>query len=380
MRPSMSVRLPEPSMSVVLSLSTTTRLQRPRSLSPTFSSLRPSSSAIRRPPERIAMSSNIALRRSPKPGALTAQQANVPRILFTTSVASASPSTSSAITRSGLADTVPTCAISSRPLVSLDTFLRASMMAGTALSMPRFRLIGSWPAATSLAPSVKMARASTVAVVVPSPATSEVLEATSLTIWAPMFSNLSASSISLATVTPSLVTVGAPQDFSITTFRPRGPRVTVTASARTLMPRSTFARASSPNRTSFAAIAFLLRLDDAEDVLLTEDQVLLAVELDLAAGVLAEQHTIAFLDVGRQHLPVFAPARAHGHHEALLGLLLGRVADDDPPGAALLPVLDPLDDHPVVQRTNAHRHVANPPITVNVNRPPAGMPAVAAKR
>src|SRR5207237_10860621 len=60
--------------------------------------------------------------------------------------------------------------------------------------------------------------------------------------------------------------------------------------------------------------------------------------------------------------------------------LLGRVGDDDPPGAALLPVLDPLDDHPVVQRTNAHRHVANPPITVNVNRTPAGMPAVAARR
>src|SRR5438094_2711452 len=235
---------------------------------------------------------------------------------------------------------VATCAISFLSFVDLENPLRSVTTASTAASMPRLRPIGLAPAVTFLSPSRKIAWASTVAVVVPSPATSEVLEATSLTIWAPMFSNLSASSISLATVTPSLVTVGAPQDFSITTFRPRGPRVTVTASARTLMPRSTFARASSPNRTSFAAIAFLLRLDDAEDVLLTEDQVLLAVELDLAAGVLAEQHTIAFLDVGRQHLPVFAPARAHGHPEALLGLLLGRVGDDDPPGAALLPVLD----------------------------------------
>ena len=48
-------------------------------------------------------------------------------------------------------------------------------------------------------------------VVVPSPATSLVLLATSRTIWAPMFSNLSASSISLATVTPSLVMRGAPK-------------------------------------------------------------------------------------------------------------------------------------------------------------------------
>ena len=55
-----------------------------------------------------------------------------------------------------------------------------------------------------------MAWARTVAVVVPSPAMSEVWEATSLTIWAPMFWNLSLSSISLATDTPSLVTVGAP--------------------------------------------------------------------------------------------------------------------------------------------------------------------------
>ena len=43
------------------------------------------------------MSSSIALRRSPKPGAFTATHASVPRSLLTTSVASASPSTSSAM-------------------------------------------------------------------------------------------------------------------------------------------------------------------------------------------------------------------------------------------------------------------------------------------
>jgi hypothetical protein len=40
-----------------------------------------------------------------------------------------------------------------------------------------------------------------------------------------MFSNLSASSISFATVTPSLVMRGAPKDLSITTLRPFGPSV-----------------------------------------------------------------------------------------------------------------------------------------------------------
>ena len=54
--------------------------------------------------------------------------------------------------------------------------------------MPRLSAIGLAPAVTFFRPSRKIAWASTVAVVVPSPATSEVLEATSLTIWAPMFS------------------------------------------------------------------------------------------------------------------------------------------------------------------------------------------------
>src|SRR5262245_24345728 len=136
-----------------------------------------------------------------------------------------------------------------------------------------------------------MERANTVAVVVPSPATSEVFDATSFTICAPMFSNLSSSWISLATVTPSLVTVGAPQDFSMTTLRPLGPRVTVTASARRPTPRRMLLRASSLNLSIFAAMFDVLLplrllvsgLDHAEDVFLAHDHVLFAVDLDLGA-------------------------------------------------------------------------------------------------
>ena len=43
------------------------------------------------------MSASMALRRSPKPGALTATDLKVPRTLLTTRVARASPSTSSAM-------------------------------------------------------------------------------------------------------------------------------------------------------------------------------------------------------------------------------------------------------------------------------------------
>ena len=50
------------------------------------------------------MSSSIALRRSPKPGALTAATLRPPRSLLTTSVASASPSMSSAMISSGRPD------------------------------------------------------------------------------------------------------------------------------------------------------------------------------------------------------------------------------------------------------------------------------------
>jgi len=53
--------------------------------------------------------------------------------------------------------------------------------------MPAFIWIGLTPATTALRPSLKIASANTVAVVVPSPATSLVLLATSRTMRAPMF-------------------------------------------------------------------------------------------------------------------------------------------------------------------------------------------------
>ena len=88
-----------------------------------------------------------------------------------------------------------------------------------------------------------MDSARTVAVVVPSPATSLVLQATSRTSWAPMFSYGSSSSISLATVTPSLVMVGEPNFLSRMTLRPFGPSVALTACASFSTPRSKACRA-----------------------------------------------------------------------------------------------------------------------------------------
>jgi hypothetical protein len=146
-------------------------------------------------------------------------------------------------------------AISLLVVVGLLAFFSCSTSATTALSMPRLRSIGFMPAATYFMPSRTIDWASTVAVVVPSPALSLVLEATSLTIWAPMFMSLSLSSISLATDTPSLVTVGAPKLRSSTTLRPLGPRVTLTALARMFTPSTMrCAGVAEPKTTSFAAI------------------------------------------------------------------------------------------------------------------------------
>src|SRR5262244_115478 len=265
---------------------------------------------------------------------------------------------------------VPTWAISAFEVIFLLFFLRSSMMASTARSTPRLRSIGFMPAATAFEPSLTIDAASTVAVVVPSPATSEVLEATSRTIWAPMFSNLSSSSISLATVTPSLVMRGAPNDLSSTTLRPLGPSVTFTALLRMSTPRSILSRASTENFTSFAAMSvhsvsgsapcsggLLLSdalFDDTHDVALLHDQELLAVDFDLGARPFAEQHPVADLDVDWNQLTGFvAAAGANGYDFALGGFLLSGVGNNDATGGLLFGI-DALDDDAIVEWTEFH--------------------------
>jgi hypothetical protein len=82
----------------------------------------PVSSMIALPPVRMAMSSSMALRRSPKPGAFTAQAFSVPRSLLTTRVASASPSTSSAMISSGLPERAICSSSGSRSFMLLIFF------------------------------------------------------------------------------------------------------------------------------------------------------------------------------------------------------------------------------------------------------------------
>src|SRR5579885_594027 len=258
---------------------------------------------------------------------------------------------------SALAEMVPTWAMDLSSLQGLERVFNSSTTAATALSMPRFKSIGFMPAATALTPSVTMDCASTVAVVVPSPASSEVLDATSFTICAPMFSNLSFSSISLATETPSLVTVGAPKLFSSTALRPFGPRVALTAFASTLTPRNMRERASSLNLTSLAAIVLaprLLALNHGHDVLFTHHQQLLAVDLDFSAAVLAEKDLVSDFDVESTDLAVFENLAVADRDDLSLDRLLSRrVGNDDAAGGGTL-LFQALDDDAVMKRTNLH--------------------------
>src|SRR5215203_4335 len=250
------------------------------------------------------------------------------------------------------AEMVATLAMSDLSSTSLACDLIDSTAAATAFSMPFLRLIGLAPAATLRMPRWTIAWASTVAVVVPSPATSFVLVATSLTSCAPMFSNGSSSSTSLAIDTPSLVIVGAPHFLSRTTLRPFGPSVTLTALASLSTPASRARRASSSNLSSLAIGSVL---HHGEDVAAGQDQQVLAVDRDLCAAVLGVQDGLADADVEGDELAGVLGALAGADSEdlALLRLLLGGVGDDQAGGRRLLGLVR-LHDDAVIERLQGH--------------------------
>src|SRR5690606_8100459 len=275
--------------------------------------------------------------------------------------------------------TVPTWAMLSRPLTGVALDLSSSTTLSAAAWIPRPSAVGLAPAATLRRPTFTNACANTVAVVVPSPATSLVWVATFLASCAPRFSNGSSSSTSRATVTPSRVTVGPPNFLSSTTCRPLGPRVTLTASASLFTPRSSDRRATSSKliclgiRTSLGESAkrrgtpadagargvhrvSRLSVDDSQHVAGGQDQVLLTVVLDLGAAVLGVDNDVAHLDIqGDAVALVVDAARAHGQNLALLGLLLSSVGDDEA-GSRRLLGLARLDNNPVLERLDVHAH------------------------
>src|SRR5712671_3852410 len=95
-------------------------------------------------------------------------------------------------------------------------------------------------------------------------------------------------------------------------------------------------------------------LEHPHDVALLHDQELDAVDLDLGAGPLAEQHAVAGAYVDRDELAVLVTAAGTYRDDlALRRLLLRGIGDDDAARAAFLGI-DALDDDAIVKRTKFH--------------------------
>ena len=97
----------------------------------------------------------------------------------------------------------------------------------------------------------------------------------------------------------------------------------------------------------FVVLASAL-VDDRQDVVFTHDEVVLAIELDLLAGVLAEQDlSPAFTSSGTRLPSSFDLAVTGGDDFALLRFFFRRVRDDDP-ADLLFAFLEALNNDAVV--------------------------------
>src|SRR5262249_918676 len=102
-----------------------------------------------------------------------------------------------------------------------------------------------------------------------------------------------------------------------------------------------------------------LFFDNGEHFILAKDQVLLVVDLDFRARVLADENAVALLDVQGQLLPFLVDfSLTDGDDLGLHRFLLGRIGDDDSPLAGFL-LLESFDEDSVVKRSNLHAVLLN---------------------
>jgi hypothetical protein len=146
-----------------------------------------------------------------------------------------------------------------------------------------------------------MAWASTVAVVVPSPATSEVLEATSLTIWAPMFSNLSFEFDLLGNGDAVLGDDRSAEGFFNQDVAAFGAEGHFNGIGQGVDAGEHFFPGLGTVFQFFCShclislilewmISFSLRLNHTKDIILAHDKKILAVQFDLGAAVFGKEH------------------------------------------------------------------------------------------
>jgi hypothetical protein len=102
-------------------------------------------------------------------------------------------------------------------------------------------------------------------------------------------------------------------------------------------------------------LSWKLLFEDAEDFILTHDQIIDTVEFDLAARILAEEDAVTLLHVERNDLAILETlAFAYGENFAFLWFFLGALGDKEATAGLLGVTLDPFDHATVVKRTNVH--------------------------
>ena len=102
---------------------------------------------------------------------------------------------------------------------------------------------------------------------------------------------------------------------------------------------------------------------DGQDVALAHDGALLAIHLDLGAGILAGEHLVADLDGHFDFLAIHNAAGAHSDDLSHLGLLLGTAGQDQTALGGLLN-FNSLNDNTVCKRNDLHNSC--PPIILNL--------------
>src|ERR687889_683830 len=265
------------------------------------------------------------------------------------------------------ADTVATWAMSSLPSTSRAESSSASLMASTAASMPRFRAAGAAPAATLRRPSLTMACARTVELDLAGDRDAVVRDRGR----APLL------------VDDDVAALGAERHLDgvgerIDTALERAAGGVVELQGLGHVSRCAFRGwrvekaerpdgSGRPGRRGGSRVAgrtgdAVLLADLGEDVARGEDEVLLAVVLDLGAAVLAVDDLVADGDVERHAVAVVVDAAGADREDlALLGLLLRGVRDDQAGGRGLLG-LHSLDHDAVLERRDVDRHGADLPL------------------
>src|SRR5690625_2959368 len=96
-------------------------------------------------------------------------------------------------------------------------------------------------------------------------------------------------------------------------------------------------------------------LDDAEDLGCAEDDQFFTIELDVVAGVLAEEHLIAHFEGYRAQLAVLQQlALTHGNDLALIGLFLGAARQYDATSGGLFLFLARSEEHTSELQSRGH--------------------------